>query len=283
LLRALRRQPLVHRAVAAVRHAVCVRETVHFAVREVRRAPGAHAYRLRGSGREVTIRHDGHDAWVLHEVFGARSYDPPPEVVALLRRRPCPRVVDLGGHLGIFGLFVLERFPDADITAFEPDPANARLLRATIAGNGREAAWRVHEAAACAHDGWVRFASGLGERSHVPRDGEAGGIEVPAVDVFPHLGAADLLKLDIEGGEWALLGDPRFAGVAADAIALEYHAFACPEPDPKVAATRILERLGYAVRQLEDASLSREVGMLWAWRPAATPRAEPRPARTASG
>jgi FkbM family methyltransferase len=269
--RALRRRPVARRVVESLRHGMCVRQTLRFAAREARRAPGEHAYRLRDTELTVAIRHNHHDAWVLYEVFGHRCYEPPAEVATALRAGRTLRVVDLGGHLGLFGLFVLSRFPAADITAFEPDPVNARLLRETIRSNGREATWRVHEAAACAHDGWVRFAAGLAERSHVAGAAES-GIDVRAVDVFEHLAAADLLKVDIEGAEWALLGDPRFAAVRARAIALEYHAFGCPESNPRAAATRALEGLGYAVRQVPHVSLSDEVGMQWAWRPEALAR-----------
>jgi FkbM family methyltransferase len=267
-LRRVKRRPVVRRTASALRYGACVRETLRLAAREVRSTPGVHTYRLAGTDLTVAMRHNGHDAWVLHEVFGDRCYEPPAEVAAALRSGRGPlRVVDLGGHLGLFGLFVLSRFPDADITAFEPDPANARILRETIASNGRAASWRVHEAAACPYDGSVRFAAGLAERSHVTAAHEPGGVDVRAIDVFAHLADPDLLKIDIEGGEWALLRDARFAAVPARAIVLEYHAFGCPGPDPRATATRILDLLGYAVRWAPEASLNDAVGMLWAWRP----------------
>ena len=45
----------------------------------------------------------------------------------------------------------------------------------------------------------------------------------PRVDVFPYLAAADLVKIDIEGSEWEILADARFAGIAARVLVLEYH------------------------------------------------------------
>ena len=46
--------------------------------------------------------------------------------------------------------------------------------------------------------------------------------------MFPHLHDADLLKIDIEGGEWPLLTDARFGELKVPAIVLEYHAYDSP-------------------------------------------------------
>ena len=49
------------------------------------------------------------------------------------------------------------------------------------------------------------------------------------VDVFATLeGHVALLKIDIEGAEWAILEDPRLAALDAEAIVLEWHAMGCP-------------------------------------------------------
>ena len=55
-------------------------------------------------------------------------------------------------------------------------------------------------------------------------------VRVPAVDALALLEQADLAKIDIEGGEWAIVGDPRFADSAPPAVVLEYHPELCPEP-----------------------------------------------------
>jgi hypothetical protein len=52
---------------------------------------------------------------------------------------------------------------------------------------------------------------------------------VPVRDVFPYMQECDLLKIDIEGGEWGLLADPRFASTSAKALVMEVHPEARPE------------------------------------------------------
>jgi len=84
------------------------------------------------------------------------------------------------------------------------------------------------------------------------------------VDAIPLLDRSDLAKVDIEGGEWAILGDPRLAAITPEAMVLEYHPYVCPTADPGRYATDCLTSAGYEVEQtLEFAG---DHGLLWAWR-----------------
>ncbi len=83
--------------------------------------------------------------------------------------------------------------------------------------------------------------------------------------MFHHLRDVDILKMDIEGGEWAILADRRLAETPPKVLMLEYHSRLCPDSDPKRAAAARLTELGYVVE--EGTSLSPEAGTLLAWRP----------------
>ena len=242
---------------AVVRLALLTRSPLAFLVRQRRRAPGVHAYRLRGSGVVFHLRHGTPDVNTYDEVFRQRQYAPPPEVEPLIGA--APRVADLGANIGLFGAWTLARSPGARLLAFEPDPANADVLRRTIAGNPR-AGWELVEACAGAADGETRFAAGGFALS---RMGE-GDTVVPVIDALERLRDAHVVKMDVEGGEWAILGDPRFGELPARVVVLEYHPHLCPEPDARAAAVARLEELGYAVRVFEHRPDG--TGMLWAWR-----------------
>lgn len=194
-----------------------------------------------------------------------RLYALPPEVESFLeglRRRP--RIVDLGAHIGLFDVFFLTRFPNARITAVEPDPFNARLLTRCAQLNSRANGWRIIRAAAGTNDGKVPFVSGRFAESAVASSPGFETIDVPSVDVFPFLAEADLVKIDIEGGEWPILEDKRLADVGPKVVALEWHARGCPGADPEQTAIRFLRRAGYRVRLIANASPG--VGMLWGLR-----------------
>jgi FkbM family methyltransferase len=229
---------------------------------------GVHEYRLSSQDATTVLRHNGYDAHVLHEVVRDPFYTPPEPVQARLANRNGQlRVLDLGGNIGCYGLLLLHQYPAASLTGFEPDPTNIAILKRCIARNGYGDRWEIVEACAAPHDGETDFVGGQAALSRVPLPGDVTGdtatLTVPMVDVFPYLEGVDLLKIDIEGGEWALLADPRFA--AARVAVLEYHPPGCPEPDTHAAARRLLEGHGYTFVPLFEHPGG--VGMAWAFRP----------------
>jgi FkbM family methyltransferase len=224
------------------------------------------AYRLRGSGRTVVVRHGTPDVYMLWEVLGRRVYEIPAPARAALQAAGRPvHLVDLGANIGLFEAFLDGRLPVGEVVAYEPDPANLAMLRRNAEADRTGAAWRVVPAAALDRDGELPFATGRFAESRVP---EAGGpppsTTVPARDVFADLDDADLLKVDIEGGEWPILADPRLAGTPVRALALEYHRWGCPGADPGQLATSLLERAGFVVGPAEEDAPG--FGVLWAWR-----------------
>ena len=99
--------------------------------------------------------------------------------------------------------------------------------------------------------------------SHVARDGEAGTVEVALRDVLPELERADLLKMDIEGGEWDILTDERFPASAPPAVVLEYHPEGAPG-QPRASVEQRLRAAGYELSPIWHRDDG--YGMLWAWR-----------------
>jgi FkbM family methyltransferase len=253
------------RAVATTtRLSALVRERVRFWLRVATRRHGVARYHLRGSGVVVHLRHGTVDVMTLEQIAAAGHYEPPPNVAAILDAAgPELRVVDLGANIGMFGAYIRGCYPQAAIVAFEPHPANVEVLKRTAAANDGD--WRVMAACADVGEGTVPFWIGGEFTTSRIEAGSSDTIDVPAVDVFPYLAQGDLLKIDIEGAEWKILDDPRFASLDAPVVALEYHAYACPGPDPRAYARNRLEEVGYAVA---DAELAAEPGhgMLWAWR-----------------
>lgn len=240
-----------------------VRPTVAFALREGLRREGVFLYRVRENGLSVAIRHGTGDVVILGEVFRHHDYQPAGEVEQALAQ--VNSIIDLGGNIGLFGAFAVARWPQAKIVAFEPDPHNAAIHERTIAANGLAERWQLVQAAASNEDGRASFVAGLAAVSHIadPTDGEH-TIEVPVIDVLPEIAQADLLKMDIEGGEWAILGDPRFREAPPRVAVLEYHSHLCPGPDPRAEAESALKVAGMRIQSIADHG---HYGMLWAWRP----------------
>jgi FkbM family methyltransferase len=249
----------VEPVVATVLRASPVRRVDAFLARELKPPAAPATYRLRASGAVVLVRHRTPDVAALGEVFYERQYEPPEPVAKRLDSLGRPlRILDLGANVGFFGVFAMGRFPGAEVTAVEPDPANLDLLALTMDANGWN--WNVVKAAATNADGVIAFATGRFTTSRI----EPGGDLVPAVDAIPLLDHADFAKVDIEGGEWAILTDPRLASLAAGAMALEYHPYLCPENDALGYASARLASSGYHVQPTIEFDAGH--GMLWAWR-----------------
>jgi FkbM family methyltransferase len=263
LQRALTR-PQVERLISTWLRARTVRESGRFAVRELSGRRELARYRLRASGLEIYLRHGTPDIYTLDQAFYQCHFDPPPGVADVLAPLDPLRIVDLGANIGLFGAAMLGRYPRATVTAFEPDDRNADLLERTIAANGAAARWRVIRACAGATSGVVAFVEGEYGTSHVV-DVADGGRQKSAVDVFPYLDDAQFAKIDIEGSEWELLADPRFAQLATRVIHLEFHPRSAPAPDPAAAAVRAVEEAGYDHDEVRETGPG--TGMLWAWRP----------------
>ena len=178
--------------------------------------------------------------------------------------RPGMTVVDVGGNLGLYTVLLAEHVGAAGrVVAFEPDPDNAAVHAQTIAVNSLERRWHLVRAAAGVQDGQAAFLAGDAALSHlVPVDAPR-SIEVAVEDVMAILADADLVKMDIEGGEWAILGDDRFRDTPPRVIVLEYHPRLCPSPDPRGLVEATLREAGLTVTPIWHRADGH--GMLWAW------------------
>jgi FkbM family methyltransferase len=262
--RAILTLPPIERAVAACIRGSALAEPVRFVLGELSGRRRVGRYRLRGSDLWIFVRHGTPDVFTLEQTFRERHFDPPAPVQRLLAGIVDPVVVDLGANIGLFGIEVLRRYRRARIVAFEPDPANVEILRKTVAANEPGGRWQVIEAAASTSDGTVAFTPGQYGISHLAAPGSGAATRVRAIDVFPYLNDADLVKIDIEGGEWELVGDGRFSATSARILHFEYHPRFCPGPEPRRSAVEALSRAGYSYLPIIDRPDG--TGMLWAWR-----------------
>jgi FkbM family methyltransferase len=246
-----------------------------FAACEIRRFDGRPRRWTLREGGAVVLRSGTSDIDIFVEVFGRGIYDPPPPVREALMRAPVRLVADVGAHVGLFALRALAAYPASRVVSLEPDPWNASVLLACRAASADAHRWSVRPAAAGTDKGRMPFLAVAGALSRQPVTAEATreparrvdgvvAIDVETEDALPLICEADLVKIDIEGGEWPLLGDPRLARSRARAIALEYHPEHCPSADPSAKARELLEFAGYTV--MAAGTNGSDVGQLWAWR-----------------
>jgi FkbM family methyltransferase len=180
-----------------------------------------------------------------------------------------PTILDIGANAGYFSLFALSRFPDARVVAFEPLPANFRLLERQRAMNSDRDFTCVQKAVSgergtltLAYDAKDSFSTSA--TLFAASSGQLDEITVETLtlrDIWTDFGIerCDLLKMDCEGAEYGILYVSSPDDLARiSQIAMEVHRG--PKEDENIDALEtFLRKMGFKTRR-------RPVGMLWAWR-----------------
>lgn len=206
---------------------------------------------------------------------------------ALLRRRPCDCLVDIGAHVGGYTWLAAGLCPEAHLLLFEPDLRNQLLLRRTLA-RARLARAELHPCALSDRTGTARFvidgASGA-TGSLLDQRGDHASLHDsyrltatrlvatrPLDDFLPALrGRRVVVKVDVEGTEAAV-----FAGatqVLREVRPLVFYESFAPDGDRLLAAAgyrtcSLQENSNYLALPVELAALADEPGLF----PAPAPR-----------
>jgi FkbM family methyltransferase len=181
------------------------------------------AFRLRDNPELTFVNAD---SLVLHQLywFGEQGWEP--QLLPWWRRfcRGSSAILELGANVGYFTVQGAKAAPHARYIAVEPHPASARVCRANLELNALHSVELV-TAAAVAHaelpaielqvpsdqlaNPTVAFVGADTELPRRMRRRVTQTISVGAVDVGSLLPGIDLLKLDVEGQEHALLTASR--------------------------------------------------------------------------
>jgi FkbM family methyltransferase len=167
------------------------------------------------SGHDVPITcpaGDGHRTDLI-DLFLRDSY----HLGIVARDKSIRRIVDIGANCGWFSLVARAYFPDAAISAYEPNPIVLPALRSNVANIDVEVCATAVGGAA----GWVRLEHPEGA-TNLGRTVPGGDIPcVPIREVLDRTGTVDLLKLDCEGAEWEILNALPSSSVRW--LTMEYH------------------------------------------------------------
>jgi FkbM family methyltransferase len=227
-------------------------------LRLFRKRAGLRLLKLR-KGLQVVCRGNSRDWDVFHELFFAGGYEAALRYLANLSG--APKVLDLGGNIGLFALLAARSHPLANIFSYEPGPPNARLFevnrllnpelmdrialsQAAVGAQDRVAEWYFDEK----NPGGSGFFAGGNHRFPVT---------VHAFDriVESLANPLDLVKMDIEGAEYEVfLKSPPQTWKKIKAVALELH----EDPQgliPRERCLEVIRRLGFQVKEESVISL----------------------------
>jgi len=171
-----------------------------------------------------SVRHQG-----LVATWWQRKWHANPQNEQRLRSFSLPAnavVLDGGGYRGEFAKDVLSACPSASLAIFEPEGMAASRLAMQFGGDSRV---RVSEAALWKEDATLilegkGLAASVNPSANLPEN----GTPVRAVDiavVLEELGAVSLVKLNVEGAEYAILERMISSGTvnAVDQLLIQFH------------------------------------------------------------
>lgn len=166
--------------------------------------------------------HFGNLEYVFDELFLQAEYLFNPS-------NPKPIIIDAGANIGLATLFFKLLWPDAAVTAFEPDADAFQCLQKNVTDNQLTQVTPV-QAALAKNAGQLKFyvdGSDTGSLTSSTQQ-QSGGVEV-AVDgvrLSDYINEPiDLLKMDIEGGEFEVMEDLVASGKLpyVQQLFMEYH------------------------------------------------------------
>lgn len=196
---------------------------------------------------KLTIRSGGleGDLAVFAGVLSDQEYGH--EAIALARR-----VLDLGAHIGIAAVWLHLMNPTIELACVEPDPRNLDLLSQNLTQNGINA--RIISCAVSDVSGQMSFGIGANpscstlRSTHHHSHEDSISVEVKTLQqILDRLGwdHVDLIKMDIEGAEGAVLDSCRDWASRVTTLVMEIH----PNVDIQQAASRLAD-CGFDLRPL---------------------------------
>jgi FkbM family methyltransferase len=136
--------------------------------------------------------------WQYADIFVHRGYH-------FQCSRPDPVILDCGSNVGLSVIAFKQRYPMARVTAFEADPAISDVLISNLERAGIRDV-EVVKGAAWMHTGSVQFVRDGADSGRIDVDGNVAAVQAVRLADFVK-DRVDLLKLDIEGAEYAVLDD----------------------------------------------------------------------------
>lgn len=177
-------------------------------------------------GLTITMRRTYGDATALAEIFVDHCY------VRYLTLPPNPVVIDIGGFIGDFALYAVKRLGARRVIVCEPSPRNWALLLKNIANNGYEDRIEpVNKAVTDGRNAMMNVDAPDEDQCMVSAycTSDQPLSEVPGISLGQLLRdhaieSVDLLKIDCEGGEYAILeSTPADVLSCIRNIVFEYH------------------------------------------------------------
>ena len=137
-----------------------------------------------------------------------------------------PYILDCGANIGLATIYLKNQYPESEIVAFEPDREVFTALKDNILSYNFKDITLVDKGL-WSHDGEIEFFSEGADGGRVRSNEDTENIvKIKTTKLSNYINKkVDLLKIDIEGGEFEVLKEIKDKLHLVDRIFIEYHSF----------------------------------------------------------
>jgi FkbM family methyltransferase len=209
--------------------------------------------RLRASGLQFRVR-GAMDVWSIKETFLDRFYEKYGFTI-----QPGWKILDIGAGIGDYTLYAAMR-PESQIFSFEPYPQSFALMQDNLRLNRVPNAQAFDQAIGAVSGKLVldltggeplQFQSSMTQAAHIEKGLSVNALSLADAFAMLEMDSCDLLKLDCEGAEYAILFDtPRPVLERVQRIVMEYHDNVVPYTHRDL--SRFLNEQGFEVETFRN-------------------------------
>lgn len=214
------------------------------------------------TGVSLTLRPEPTtDLATAYEIFLGQAYHQPDQVPRISPQL----IIDIGANVGFSVIYWSAIYPYAQIVAFEPLEIHLRMIRENVAKNKLSDRVKIisHGVSNKEYEAFIVERENESIVVDVAEQGNYHKIKI--LDLFKEIGnqRIDLLKMDIEGGEYSILNDDRFKQLNIKQIVMEWHN-----------TDEILDGYQWCVNRLFELGFNTidgeirypQAGVIWAWK-----------------
>jgi FkbM family methyltransferase len=188
---------------------------------------GVKTVRLRTSGLQFRVR-GAMDVWSIKETYLDRFYERYGFTI-----QPRWNILDIGAGIGEYTLYAAVMGPESRVFSFEPYPQSFVLMQENLRLNKVSNAEAFEKAIGAVSGELVldltggeplQFQSSMAQTSQVEKGLSVNALSLADAFAMLEIDSCDLLKLDCEGAEYAILfNTPRPVLELVKRIVMEYH------------------------------------------------------------
>lgn len=153
----------------------------------------------------LTLRYDTSDRSVYEQVFVEKQYEFP-------ELDNVEFIIDAGANIGLASVYLLTKYPKAQVIAIEPDPENLAIAELNLRPFGSRchliegAIWHTSSSLSIQRSDQGHWATSVSEETN-RGDSKVQGFTINEITSRFGFDKIDLLKVDIEGAELPLFRD----------------------------------------------------------------------------